>query len=75
MPEAKCFVDGLIAIGWKYSVLYPGVINDGSHMYTDGGSFRVYNKVRGKIKKKLILIINLEIQFYSTFFRIQTNWL
>jgi len=46
MPEAKCFVDGLIAIGWKYSVLYPGVINDGSHMYTDGGSFRVYNKVR-----------------------------
>lgn len=46
MKGAKCFIDGLLAIGWKYSVLYPGVINDGSHMYTEGASLKAYHKIR-----------------------------
>jgi hypothetical protein len=39
-------MDGLLAIQWKYSVLYPGVINDGSHMYTMGYTNKDYNLVR-----------------------------
>lgn len=46
MQGAKCLFDGLLAIGWKYSVLYPGVINDGSHMFTQGSSIKEYNKLR-----------------------------
>ena len=46
MQGAKCFFDGLVAIGWKYSVLYPGVINDGSQLFTQGSSIKEYNKVR-----------------------------
>jgi hypothetical protein len=46
LQGAKCFMDGLLAIQWKYSVLYPGVINDGSHMYTMGYTNKDYNLVR-----------------------------
>jgi len=30
--EAKCFVDGLVAIGMKHSVVSPGIMHDGYHL-------------------------------------------